>query len=696
MWDDDIEPKNQGQAQETALGQEQVNAPITNHYMTNNISLLSNLTWRELEIIYCLHIPSLRNYIKNSPDNSKINYGQDSVELPELHQSLVTESTSQIESIDPELIPTIDPQPVSENNFNQTAQEFSTAAQIPETISPPDFTDLLPFQTIDPQPISENNFNQTAQEFSTAAQIPETISPPDFTDLLPFQTIDPQPISENNFNQTAQEFSTAAQIPETISPPDFTDLLPFQTIDPQPISENNFNQTAQEFFSLAKPAENTHENKAASGHPVQEIDVQLRTERKSSEIKPRQEFSNSPFAKLKSNALKTNQLMRDISSGQDSGQKQSDPDQVESAWFVEPEAKSDPDSMQDSVPEDQPTAQYEQTEQITADPPVVPIESVPVSSPAESLDEAIDTAFDIMLGPVSAKFKTELSSVKKSGSPSPLSSPPLIKPGPTGSIGATELFLQSAPPETPKQADDYLPQKMEVADKDDSWMPVQPNKQIPAEPIEPKVPLATFDFSLADAGTRNQPPSHSSTSKDNSKLGPADDENETADDLISITVSDELRNLIQNHIKHAADQIADATAGQSIGTGQEFEVWLNNPARSKFVGAAKPPELPPTTNNSTTFKPRIVPPEIRKSCLILGLRPEEISYETVQDVWKKAIALPGVHPDQGGDTELAVYLNTAKDTLMHWLDVQAPKLGKKFGPQKREPLGPKEKGKEQK
>ncbi len=155
----------------------------------------------------------------------------------------------------------------------------------------------------------------------------------------------------------------------------------------------------------------------------------------------------------------------------------------------------------------------------------------------------------------------------------------------------------------------------------------------------------------------------------------------------SLVSGDELRNLIQSHIKNAAEQMADA---HSIGTGKEFEVWLNNPSRSKFIGSTKNQEANSNneentnTSNAGTFKPKVVPPEVRKSCLILGVRMDNITYEVVQDAWKKAIAAPGVHPDQGGDTELAVYLNTAKDVLMRWLDAQAPKLGKKFGQFKKE------------
>jgi len=109
-------------------------------------------------------------------------------------------------------------------------------------------------------------------------------------------------------------------------------------------------------------------------------------------------------------------------------------------------------------------------------------------------------------------------------------------------------------------------------------------------------------------------------------------------------------------------------------------------AGSKFVGGAKAGQEPPRQG----FVIKNVTPDIRKACLVLGLRPEELSHETVHRAWKREISRDGMHPDQGGDTEIAVYLNTAKDTLYHWLDAQAPKLGKKFGSAARESRDSKE------
>ncbi len=105
--------------------------------------------------------------------------------------------------------------------------------------------------------------------------------------------------------------------------------------------------------------------------------------------------------------------------------------------------------------------------------------------------------------------------------------------------------------------------------------------------------------------------------------------------------------------------------------GKDLTKSLN---RSKFVGSKATESQAPIP-----FVSRVIPPEIRRACLILGVSPEEINIAAVNSCWKQQIASPGVHPDLGGDTESAIYLNTAKDILLRWLDQQAPKLGKTFG-----------------
>ncbi len=161
---------------------------------------------------------------------------------------------------------------------------------------------------------------------------------------------------------------------------------------------------------------------------------------------------------------------------------------------------------------------------------------------------------------------------------------------------------------------------------------------------------------------------------------------------------DELRELIKGRIKQAAEMPNEPSAPRmttppqpSKEDGKDAKDGKGAPAagpRNKFIGGAKAGQEPPAAVPSFVVKQ--IPPEIRKACMILGLKPEEATQKSVIEAWKKQIASPGVHPDLGGDTEAAVYLNTAKDQLVRWLDQQAPKLGKKFGqPQKPEPPRPK-------
>ncbi len=145
---------------------------------------------------------------------------------------------------------------------------------------------------------------------------------------------------------------------------------------------------------------------------------------------------------------------------------------------------------------------------------------------------------------------------------------------------------------------------------------------------------------------------------------------------------DELRELIKGRIKQAADIPHEPATPRTTapppaaGAAAKDEAGAKGGgARNKFVGGAKPAQDPPAAN----FVVKSIPPEIRKAFMILGLKPEEATQRSVIEAWKKQIASPGVHPDLGGDTEAAVFLNTAKDTLVRWLDAQAPKLGKKFG-----------------
>lgn len=150
--------------------------------------------------------------------------------------------------------------------------------------------------------------------------------------------------------------------------------------------------------------------------------------------------------------------------------------------------------------------------------------------------------------------------------------------------------------------------------------------------------------------------------------------------------SEDLRELVKNRIKQAEyeTQTADKAPPETVQTGG------NNPridaeslkagVRNKFVGG-KASTGAPEQQAAPVSAPRVVPPEIRKACMILGVRPEELTVKLVVDAWKREMSQPGVHPDTGGDTETAIYLNNAKVELVKWIEAQTPKLGKKFGGQ---------------
>ncbi|MBI5173061.1 MAG: hypothetical protein HY986_09240 [Candidatus Melainabacteria bacterium] len=150
--------------------------------------------------------------------------------------------------------------------------------------------------------------------------------------------------------------------------------------------------------------------------------------------------------------------------------------------------------------------------------------------------------------------------------------------------------------------------------------------------------------------------------------------------------SQDLRELVKNRIKQAEyeTQTAEKAPPETVQTGG------NNPridaeslkagVRNKFVGG-KASAGAPEQQAAPVSAPRVVPPEIRKACMILGVRPEELTVKLVVDAWKREMSQPGVHPDTGGDTETAIYLNNAKVELVKWIEAQTPKLGKKFGGQ---------------
>lgn len=162
-------------------------------------------------------------------------------------------------------------------------------------------------------------------------------------------------------------------------------------------------------------------------------------------------------------------------------------------------------------------------------------------------------------------------------------------------------------------------------------------------------------------------------------------------------VSDtELRDLLASRISSASQESSGEQAVRTPPAPEADDDTANKKPipglTRKFVGtkaaqgaapAAASGETPgsPNVASSTTnasVLSKHIPQEIRKACMILGVRPEDLTKELVTKEWKKQITQ--IHPDlQGGDTESSIYLNTAKDTLLRWLDQNAPKLGGKFG-----------------
>jgi hypothetical protein len=110
--------------------------------------------------------------------------------------------------------------------------------------------------------------------------------------------------------------------------------------------------------------------------------------------------------------------------------------------------------------------------------------------------------------------------------------------------------------------------------------------------------------------------------------------------------------------------------------GMKPEAELNpNTSFGRLFALGKRGEKPPAV---PTINPARVPPDIRRACKILGLSLEELNAEAVKRAWKASITDPTAHPDLGGEHEMAILLNTARDSVLIWLENQSPKLGKKF------------------
>ncbi len=222
--------------------------------------------------------------------------------------------------------------------------------------------------------------------------------------------------------------------------------------------------------------------------------------------------------------------------------------------------------------------------------------------------------------------------------------------------------------------------------------PTESLTNLPAmKPPQPTVPELPPDQkqAAAAAAPSPEPAAEPAQSSSNDSADSAESEKQQAEVLAD---------LIKSRIAQAKEMTMDEAPTTAVPSSEGAKPGAA-PAggmKSKFVGgkaaqqapggeggAAAPPgggaAAGPGAAGGKGFTPKVLPPEIKKSLFVLGLRADDLTIAMVNDAWKKQITTPGVHPDQGGDTEYAVHLNTAKDTLIKWLDNQGPKLGKKFG-----------------
>lgn len=99
-------------------------------------------------------------------------------------------------------------------------------------------------------------------------------------------------------------------------------------------------------------------------------------------------------------------------------------------------------------------------------------------------------------------------------------------------------------------------------------------------------------------------------------------------------------------------------------------------ANQKFV-KMKPGRKEP--GNATVRASKILTPEIRRACQLLGLSSDEpLTLDGINKAWKKQIVGGSVHPDLGGDVDESILLNNAKSLLVSHVESQGPKLAKHF------------------
>ena len=156
----------------------------------------------------------------------------------------------------------------------------------------------------------------------------------------------------------------------------------------------------------------------------------------------------------------------------------------------------------------------------------------------------------------------------------------------------------------------------------------------------------------------------------------------TIDNLMQVeTILDKSNFSLKDEVLVSKDKVLTDKNFIQIPVNQESielsDTQSTTASLSKFVGGNK------TINNPANLN--LIPSEIKKACVILGVDPSNITKETVMAAWKKELTQGSLHPDLGGDTDSAKFLNTAKDALLQYIESLAPKLGKKFGKSQQKP-----------
>jgi hypothetical protein len=54
--------------------------------------------------------------------------------------------------------------------------------------------------------------------------------------------------------------------------------------------------------------------------------------------------------------------------------------------------------------------------------------------------------------------------------------------------------------------------------------------------------------------------------------------------------------------------------------------------------------------------------------MLLGVGADGLTLDSVLKAWKQQVTALGAYPEQGGANESNIYINSAKDTLVRWIE----------------------------